>query len=919
MFDKSLIRKINNGRCFALVGSGPSCEIGYPSWHKLAELTYEKLTKIGCVSDSPSYEKYLREKKYPELFRQAERDLGNDRVALVNLLKPLLTPTVKKKGVLYELICKWPFACYLTTNYDDEIETHLAKRNEHFAVVRNRKEDFHNWRDGASYQIQKLHSDLNHPDEMVLTSDDYQCVYVGDSYQYYRERLCDVFTMFDVLIIGHSLSDPDIDYVLQLARKIRSPNHPIFMIAANFTSAEEQELFQKYNIVLVRYSNPNGTHSELRGTLKSVDRFIAPRHLVSQENKIPSRPNEEIESAIAIFLYRSLQGVQTTDYLLPLVLSALYSANGGEVVLEDIASLPVLKNIMKGDANYSEAINQTIDDLVQQGLVFAVDGNVRITSEGIEKVKEFQAIRKMEKDQAYGQFLLNLKNIYGGVNDIQLEQCKKLAEEVIVASFANRGLVIANKIFSEKSARPQELSDVFDNVSDKAVEIKDKKFLAAFIEAVNQFLVEPSSPQRKYLTSVSQGYFLYHLLGLDPKFSEVKRDIFQKTLWFCDSSVILPLVAKGCHNHEYAVKLFQMLADKNALLNTTPKLLLEAWEHFDWALRFIRKNGTDSPELLRAALVKGSYKQNLFLDGYIRLCADGSVGTFNDYLKLVLPTGTINKSSFYRTVSQAGLHVIYIEKLVGFEQDDWGELESDQSEIKKKREERGTYRSKLQVESEAEVCVLLKNLKSGKYSVNSLENAERFYFVSQSQIIDQVVQLEAVTTWTPEALYRYLSVLPGEEIDPDLLQQCILHEYYYAGISFIDKRRYEHFFGPSINAAKASYEKQKDNYIKEIEDTYTKNIDVAFDQTPDLEKPFFVAQMGWQLAEASEQRAEAATRRALDAEKRIRLLESEKDKAWKTHEKRKQEQEAARLRNLQDLKHARKRQRQIKKRKRKKK
>ena len=80
---------------------GPSCEVGYPSWQRLAELTYAELTKIGRVSDSKSYEKYLADKKYPELFRQAERDLG-DRIALINLIKSLLTPPARNQGVLYE-------------------------------------------------------------------------------------------------------------------------------------------------------------------------------------------------------------------------------------------------------------------------------------------------------------------------------------------------------------------------------------------------------------------------------------------------------------------------------------------------------------------------------------------------------------------------------------------------------------------------------------------------------------------------------------------------------------------------------------------------------------------------------------------------------------------------------------------------
>ena len=917
MFDQRLIRSINKGRCFVLVGSGPSCELGYPSWQKLAELTYKELTDMGRVSDSKSYEKYLAKKEYPELFRQAERDL-EDRNALVNLLKPLLTISSKNHGVLYELITKWPFACYLTTNYDDEIATYLAKLNEHYTVRRNRPQDFSLWRDGVSHLIQKLHSDLNYPDEVILTSADYQRIYVDDSAQYFRDRLCDVFKMFDIFIIGHSLSDPDINYILQLAQKVRGPQHPIYMAAADFTKADEQEFLEKYNIALVRYSNPDGTHSELRRILKTADRFIAPRYRFRERSNIDSRPEEEIESAIAIFLYRRLQGVKAADYLAPLLLSGLYAAGTEGIVSENIISLPVLKHLGKGETSYGEAINQSIKDLIQQGLVSADAGNIRIASDGRAKVEEYRAIRETERDQAFGQFRLTLKNIDGNVNDLQLEQCQKLAQEAIVDSFANRGLVIANKIFSGQSERPDELSDVFGHVSDKAVEIESMDLRAAFIEAVHQFLVEPNLPQRQYLASVSQGYFLYHLLGRNPKFCEVQQDIFQKTLWLCDSSVILPYIATGCHNHDYAVELFQTLSNENASLYTTPKLLQEAWEHFDWALRFMRHAGTESLEFLHAALVKGSYKQNLFLDGYIRLRADGKIGTFKDYLEMILPAGKIDRPSFDRTVSRAGLHVISISDLDGFVQEDWGDVEEAKSEIQRVREERGIYRSSLQVESEAEVWIIIKNLNAGKYSIDGLENVDHVYFVSQSRITDKVFQQNAVTVWTPEALYRYLSALPGKQTNPDLLQQCMLHDYFYAGVSFIDKNRYEHFFGPSIDAAKTSFEKEKLGYIEELERTSTQNIDDAFEQTPDLDKPFFVAQMGWRRAQIAEQKEQLATQRALEAETKVKQLESEKDKAWKRREKKKQEQESARLRNLQDPKHVRKRQKQTKKRKRKK-
>jgi hypothetical protein len=140
----------------------------------------------------------------------------------------------------------------------------------------------------------------------------------------------------------------------------------------------------------------------------------------------------------------------------------------------------------------------------------------------------------------------------------------------------------------------------------------------------------------------------------------------------------------------------------------------------------------------------------------------------------------------------------------------------------------------------------------------------------------------------------------------------MLHEYYYAGISFIDKERYLRFFGPSVDAAKASYELEKARYIAEVENTHARQLDEAFDKTPDLEKPFFVAQMAWRSAEVSRRKEEQMQQRAIKAEDKVRQLEVEKSKAWKTRDRIKREQEAARLRNLSDPKHARKRLRQAK-------
>ena len=366
-----------------------------------------------------------------------------------------------------------------------------------------------------------------------------------------------------------------------------------------------------------------------------------------------------------------------------------------------------------------------------------------------------------------------------------------------------------------------------------------------------------------------------------------------------------------------------MLAKRDALCYTTPNLLQEAWRHFRWGVEFARGHGSSSLEFLRAALVKGGYRQNLFLDGYIGMAAEGRVANFDEYLKLIVPYEELNLDTFCRSVTRHGIGVINVSDVEGFEQEHWGEIEEARTKIVEQRERTGTYRSSLQVRTEAEVWILLTKWRTGQYRVES-SPVERVYFVSQSYLLDRVFEVETMTTWTPEALFKYLSSLPGEVLDPDLLQQCMLQEYYYAGISFIDREKYLRFFGPSIDVAKASYRDERAHYVNQVEDGYVSELDETFADTADLEKPFFVAQLGWKRArEAREEmeqvaeRAAAAERRASGAEKRVKELEADKER--QRRKEKQLAQELATIRNRRDPRHARKRKRQAKKRKRKKK
>jgi SIR2-like domain len=919
MYDERLIRKINQGRAFALVGSGPSTEMGYPSWGKLLNDVATALKNARRMSDEPSYTKFIAEKRYAELLSQAERDLGS-RTALVALLDTLLKPS-SKDGAIYNLLTNWPFGCYLTTNWDDEINKHLRHRKTFFSTLQNTREDLAQIRHDASRLIVKLHSDLKHPTNAVITSADYAKLTAGDG-KYFRDRLKAIFEMFDVVVVGHSLSDPDIRLILQLAKETASPQHPVFFIAADLTKAEVREYLEQFNVVALTYDNRDGNHIQLRRLLSFLDKFIIPRQKRIDLSTIPYSP-EELEAAQAVALYRRLATVEESMmssvlYLGPLILRSLFQQDA-PLRVEEIIRLGPLSSVANTDAIRNQ-VPAALEALAKDGLVDHGDCAYKLSEKGSAGVSEILERRKTEEEQAYGQFSVELQSLAHDIRPKEQHRMTELLHETLVKVFKQRGLSIANAIFAGQSLGQDALSDVFSAISSSAASISPSDVAVVFMEAAEAFLLRPTDPQRRYLASVSQGFFLYHLFGLDPTCAKIRREVFEHTIWWCDASTLLPLLASGTENHPYAADLFARLQNLKAFTLTTGRLVREVLEHLVWAIRLLERESLQSPVVLEAATQKGGYKQNLFLDGYIRLSAEGKVSKFSEYVQMVAPYGATD-AGIRKVLATKAVRVINADQLDGFGDNDTREMFELVHEISEVRERSATLRSNLQVEAEAEILQIIRKLKDGKYKP-PVENMqlERTYFLSQSRILDRIPPADPVS-WTPEVLYRYIIALPGEKLSPDLLHKCLLQEYLGAGVTIIDKERYERFFGPSINAANTTYREERDQYLKEISTASAPDLDTAYREIPDLEKPFFVQQMGWRLAENEKKRADEAQRQvkfaateAATAKQELAQLKIQRDAKWKHRAEIRAKQLAAENRNARDPKHQRKRERQAKRR-----
>ncbi|MDR3687196.1 MAG: SIR2 family protein [Coriobacteriia bacterium] len=915
--DYRLIRAINTGRCFALVGSGPSNELGFPSWSELAAGVVEGLHSADVGIDEASYAKFLGQNKLPELFRLAERDLG-DRAELLRLMESLTVPRRKGSHHLYDYLVRWPFACYLTTNYDDELSERLGAAGKYFTVLRNSRDDLATIREGVTGTVYKIHSDFTEPEDVVVTSEDYRGLRLT-GHQYYRDRLQQVFQTFDVLIIGHSLEDPDIGLVLELAKESASAEHPVFMIVANATNGEIDEYFEKYNIIATTYHNAEGErHRGLIRLMSQIDLWVAPE----VPDRVPThRPvgDEEIGRATGLFLYRKLAPSADDAHILdaalsPVVLSALEEHRKlPGISIDEIAALPAVTAIAASAGN-RDAVEAALNELDSRSLVKQYDSRYWISESGLSRVAQVRAVRRQVEDQALGQFALTFKEAAEslGAAEVTTElanSARAIIREAVAEVFQRRAMAITNRVIAGQSLAAEDMPEVFRAVNRASGVLEDRAVRAAFLEAGRDLLVTPTAEQQEYLAALSQGYFLEHLLGLDPECAEIRRGLFDDTFWICDSSVLLPLCALGTLDHEFALDLFSRFRARDVTINATSRLMGEVWRHLEWAMSFVERHGVDSIEFMTAALDKDGFRQNLFLDGYIRLSARGDVGSFDDYVNKVCPVGC-SKSGLAESLGRFGLNVLY--------EYDLGDLSELQGKIAAYRQSRGTWKNEFQVIAEAEVLEYSRLVLEGDIPVPGMKIGppKKSYFISHSRVLDKARRdIDTLISWTPEAVYRLVTSLPGAPIDAALLQQCMLNDYYYAGVSFIDRASYLRFFGPAISQSRLQFEEEKDKYVSAASTVGAEELEADFEATDDLLKPFFSSQMGWRVARIAKYNADAASASAteakLDAEKRIR----DNDEQWREKVKAINAQNIAAKHNAADPKHVRKRARQAKRRK----
>jgi NAD-dependent SIR2 family protein deacetylase len=192
---------LGNAAIFA--GAGLSVPAGYVDWRALLRpLSKDLDLDIDLENDLVAVAQFHVNSRAQNRHKLHE--------ALLDALSSDAEPTEN-----HRLLSQLPITTYWTTNYDKLIESTLHT-NGKVVDVKSSVPQLATTRPDRDVTIFKMHGDIDRPDEVVVTKDDYE--------RYFRERepfitaLAGDLVKKTFLFLGFSFSDPNLEHVLSQVR-----------------------------------------------------------------------------------------------------------------------------------------------------------------------------------------------------------------------------------------------------------------------------------------------------------------------------------------------------------------------------------------------------------------------------------------------------------------------------------------------------------------------------------------------------------------------------------------------------------------------------------------------------------------------------------------------------------------------------
>lgn len=898
---KQLISILNSGRCIAFVGSGPSSEMGYPSWSKLAEKCLADARLAGVKLDEQLFERLTKKGDLLNVFQYLETAVT--RSSLVTSIQSHLVPT-EQEGKAYKLLASWPFRFYMTTNWDSEIKHHLSRVGQHYTEVSNSHTEITQITDETTKQIFKLHGVYSDLDSLVITENDYQSFKTSDQRRYFRETLKSVLRTLPAIVIGHSLTDPDIQAVLEAAKSIAPGHRPVYMIVGDPQREEIDSYRSRYNIQLIGYKK-EPTYTAFYKLLSQIGKFVIPRASVALRTLDPPEQNE-IEVATSLLVFNSLSKSIESPHLLDRLIrpQVLQQLKKSAIALHNSDFIPLLiPETLRTLPGTIERLEASLARLDSENLITGSDTiGWKLTTEGNDFVSTAFNSQRFEDDQVYGALRGQLEN--AGVSSEDCEKAAQSLKSAILSVFCKRGIAAASLVFRGQKFEPVDMAELFESVTTSISWADSFALREVFIEFAVRLFSMPTNEERRYLARISQGLFAVHVFGIDPASVDARVQVFKATSWFLDSNVLIHLLASGSTQHEMAASLCAKCKRLGIKLYASKGVVQESFNSLDWASRMCANlTAQQEMQFIYQVYNEDGYRPNPFIYGFVKSHQKNAVSRFEHYRRHL---GITDLSSVNVKLAELGVTVVAVDNLPKDDANRNRFLQYKNS-ILTERERRGTSRGgEFQATVEAEILCLILAERS-KASIAESEprsDLAAAYFVSTSRLLDQMYGSQFNTlTWLPDVLFKHLSFVSPSEGDSESLIESMGDELAELGITLVDQDAYRQYFDPLISSTRMSFDQERAKYVEALKDesgASAEELQRDFDSTEDIGKPLFLSQLLWRVASKGNAQLERQLRDSSRQQEELSDKLKSSEEGWQKRQKETVQHYENRIRNLTD-------------------
>jgi len=904
MLRQELIDLINTRRAWAFVGSGASVGSGAPTW---GELVNSVLVKIGdeersSITGTKVFSQAIAAEDYPACFSAIATEVGRDALDLA--VREILANLSPPSDVLQQ-IAKWPFAGYITTNYDGLLLTALRDiSQEGWIAVGNTPEEARKVSGDADKLVWHLHGGLELPasrSRLILTAEDYAWLYRPDAIPI--ELLRGLMSQRRIVFFGFGFQDALLLRELQRIGTLTSTLRPLYAFVprteAFDTDQKREEFLQYFNVDVVPYRPRNRSHQglvDLAGvygsfTLNRTQRYGAPIGVV---------PDHHPETTgLLIYNELVLRGNAVAEDTLSALIRAFILAKLAAAtsctrsqVFDEIAA----RADLVGGRPSSEVIDATIHSLAEDGLIKlsgSGDWVITLGVSGSALVLAQAAMGHRLAEQFAASLVDRAKKLSG--SSARSKQIAWVAQQFLADCIRRRALGVALTMYpwapGQQDFQLVALLRTLPTYMEKLSDPDEGVLLSRLVRGV---LSSPTEAESVYIGVLLQAVFAVHVLGYDPATVRARRDLFSRTMFLVDASTLIPYLAVGSDGHEAAAYVISQLHKLKCPVLTLRSLAEEVAEHARWALSRVDPNsGRASIATLKASLGLSGARSNGFLEGLVATVEEGHGGFdlwryLDDMLGPLRPKGSCSVDAVVGALVRHGVECRDFDSWPGFEQTLFSDRDTLQDQIRIKREMRASFRHDRQVRAEAEALIIVREVRAGRLTLNGDDLAGGF-FVSNTRVIDEVAGAASPITMRPDAVLQWLATLrPGDVGELKALTSGLLSELATRDYSIVDVSQLQWVFSGLTSRTPDQYREESDRHQVLVAQRLGEDPERAFRDADPLTLPIAFDSANAQVAADLVSKLEATQVQLAAARARVELTSKQQQRLAELEERAKQ-------------------------------